>query len=147
MIRTLKMAALVLMMSAPAMAGIPSTGPTPGDEKDNSYSASPNVTRTKAMGVAIYRSINTAKMNLMIENYIEVPIQVTLLNENNEVLHSEKVSKRLKKYWRKFDMETMQDGLYTFEVSDGYTKVTKAFRLETQKVEVKEPTRFVSLLN
>jgi hypothetical protein len=145
--RAFKMAALVLLMSAPVMAGMSSAAPIPGDEKENNASTSPNVTRTKAMGVAIYRTINTAKMNLLIENYIEVPLQVTLTNENNEVLHMEKVGKRLKKYWRKFDMEIMKDGLYTFEVSDGYTKITKSFRLETQKVEVKEPTRFVSLLN
>jgi hypothetical protein len=146
--RILKAAALVLILSAPVLAGTVSPTPIPGDDKETgSVSTSPNVTRTKSMGVAIYRSINTAKMNLMIENYIEVPIQVKLMNENKEVLHAEKVGKRLKKYWRKFDMETMKDGLYTFEVSDGFTKITKAFRLETQKVEVKQPARFVSLLN
>ncbi|RRB18333.1 hypothetical protein [Larkinella knui] len=138
------MIALILVMSAPGIAGTNTAGP--GEEKDNA-SPSVNVTRTKSMGVAVYRSINTAKMNLLIENYIEVPLKVTLMGENKEVLHTEKVSKRLKKYWRKFDMETMKDGLYTFEISDGFTKVTKSFRLETQKVEVKEPTRFVSLLN
>ncbi|MFC5407743.1 hypothetical protein ACFPMF_00365 [Larkinella bovis] len=145
--RPLTVFALLLVLNAPVWAGLSSIDPIPGDEKENRTSSSPNVSRTKAMGVAIYRSVNTAKMNLMIENYIEVPIQVTLVNENNEVLHSEKVGKRLKKYWRKFDMETMQDGLYTFQISDGYTHITKSFRLETQKVEVKQPTRFVSLLD
>lgn len=143
----LKIAALVLVLSSPVLAGTSSNGPGPEDEKEKYASSSPNVSRTKSMGVAIYRSINSAKMNLLIENYIEVPLQVTLLDEKNDVLHSEKVGKRLKKYWRKFDMETMKDGLYTFEVSDGLTKITKSFRLETQKVEVKEPSRFVSLLN
>ncbi|GAB3334984.1 hypothetical protein GCM10027299_43630 [Larkinella ripae] len=138
--------ALLLALSAPVMAEHPGISPVPGDEKEKAVSTSPNVSHTKAMGVAIYQSIKSAKMNLMIENYIEVPLKVTLTNEQNEVLHVEKVSKRVKKYWRKFDMETMNDGLYTFEVSDGFTKVTKVFKLETRKREVKEPTRFVSLL-
>ncbi|MGV3561606.1 hypothetical protein [Larkinella arboricola] len=145
--RALKITALVLALSTPVLAGTSSSFPEPGDEKEKAASASPNVSRTKSMGVAIYRSINSAKMNLMIENYIEVPLYVSLRDEKNEVLHTEKVSKRLKKYWRKFDMETMKDGLYTFEISDGLNKVTKSFRLETQKVETKEPGRFVSLLN
>ncbi|MGA0555360.1 hypothetical protein ACO2Q8_01830 [Larkinella sp. VNQ87] len=144
--RTLKMVALLLALSAPVMAVTPGGETTP-DEKEMMGATAPNVSRTKSMGVAIYRSVNSAKMNLMIENYIEVPLKVTLMSDNQEILHSEKVGKRLKKYWRKFDMATMKDGLYTFEVSDGFTKITKSFRLETQKVEVKEPQRFVSLLN
>ncbi|MFD1143424.1 hypothetical protein ACFQ4C_20020 [Larkinella insperata] len=145
--RALKVTALVLALSSPALAGTSSHFPEPGDEKEKVASTSPNVSRTKSMGVAIYRSINSAKMNLLIENYIEVPLQVSLLDEKNEVLHTEKVSKRLKKYWRKFDMETMKDGLYTFQISDGLNKVTKSFKLETTKAEVKEPARFVSLLD
>ncbi|GAB3273881.1 hypothetical protein GCM10027347_46550 [Larkinella harenae] len=140
------MAALLLVMSAPVMAGLSSTLPDP-DEKEKNASASPNVSRTNSMGVAIYQSISSARMNLMIENYIEVPLQVTLRDENNEVLHAEKVNKRLKKYWRKFNMESMKDGLYTFEVSDGFTRIVKSFRLETQKVQVQEPIRAVSLIN
>ncbi|WP_460638849.1 hypothetical protein [Larkinella harenae] len=144
--RACKMAALLLVMSAPVMAGLSSTLPDP-DEKEKNASASPNVSRTNSMGVAIYQSISSARMNLMIENYIEVPLQVTLRDENNEVLHAEKVNKRLKKYWRKFNMESMKDGLYTFEVSDGFTRIVKSFRLETQKVQVQEPIRAVSLIN
>lgn len=146
--RTLRMVAILFVMSAPVMAEMPSsTGPIPGDEKEKNVAASPNVSRTKSMGVAIYQSVNSAKMNLMIENYIEVPLKVSLMNERNEVLHTEKVGKRLKKYWRKFDMATMEDGLYTFEISDGFTKIAKTFKLETQKVPVKQPSRFVSLLD
>ncbi|WP_128545287.1 hypothetical protein [Larkinella soli] len=141
--RALNLLAIALLASAPVFA----TDPTDDGKENEKLATAPNVSRTKAMGVAIYQSIHTTKMNLLIENYIEVPLKVSLLNEDNEVLHSEKVSKRLKTYWRKFEMATMKDGLYTFEVSDGFTTVRKSFRIDTPKVEVKQPDRFVSLLN
>lgn len=118
----------------------------PGDDKAGELTAS-NVSRTKTMGVAIYQSVNTSTMNLMIENYIEVPLKVRLLDETNAILHEEVVSKRLKSYRRKFNMEQVKDGSYTFEITDGFNRVVKTFRVDTPEVTVNQTGRFISLEN
>ena len=126
------------LVTLPSLAG-------PGPDKDK-YSLTPNVSRTKTMGVAIYQSVNTSTMNLLIENYIEVPLKVRLIHETNGVVHEEELSKRLKSYRRKFNMAGAMDGWYTFEITDGYNRVIKTFRVDTPEVSVQKTERFIKLV-
>ena len=93
----------------------------------NSSSNSP-----KTFEVGIYQSVNTLKMNVMIEKSTDKDLTVVLKDKNGEILASERVNKNEKTYHAKFDMSGLEDGTYTFEFTKGNEKVTKEVQLSTK---------------
>lgn len=100
--------------------------------------------KTKSFQVGMYQSANTLKMNLLIEKAASEKLTVTLRNEKNDIIYSEQVGKKSEKYWRKFDLDGMKDGLYRFEISNGKDKIVKEVELSTDK-PIGEPERVVAL--
>ena len=93
-----------------------------------------NVAPTKAttFAVGIYQSVNTLKVNIMIEKEEGKALLVELKDKNGEILASERVGKNDKLYHAKFDMSELEDGKYTFVITKGDEKVVKEFELSTK---------------
>jgi uncharacterized protein YegP (UPF0339 family) len=89
-------------------------------------------TKSKTFEVGIYQSVNTLKMNVMIEKSTDKDLTVVLKDKNGEILASETVNKNDKTYHAKFDMSQLEDGKYTFEFTKGNEKVTKEVQLSTK---------------
>ena len=89
-------------------------------------------TSPKTFEVGIYQSINTLKMNVMIEKSTDKDLTVVLKDKNGEILASERVNKNEKTYHAKFDMSGLEDGKYTFEFTKGNEKVVKEVELSTK---------------
>jgi uncharacterized protein YegP (UPF0339 family) len=89
-------------------------------------------TKSRTFEVGIYQSVNTLKMNVMIEKSTDKDLTVVLKDKNGEVLASERVGKNDKTYHAKFDMSGLEDGKYTFEFKKGNEKVTKEVELSTK---------------
>jgi uncharacterized protein YegP (UPF0339 family) len=89
-------------------------------------------TKSKTFEVGIYQSVNTLKMNVMIEKSTDKGLTVVLKDKNGEILASETVGKNDKSYHAKFDMSELEDGTYTFEFTKGNEKVIKEVQLSTK---------------
>jgi hypothetical protein len=89
-------------------------------------------TKSKTFEVGIYQSINTMKMNVMIEKSTDENLIVELKNKNGDTLATEKIGKNSKLYHAKFDMSDLEDGKYTFVFTKGGEKVTKEIELSTK---------------
>ncbi|MFN8352957.1 MAG: hypothetical protein U0Y10_00800 [Spirosomataceae bacterium] len=100
--------------------------------------------KKKAFSVGMYQSVNTTKMNLIVEKSAADRVFVALKNDKDEVLYSETIAKKDAKYWRKFDLSDLQDGKYRFEISSGRDKVVKEVNLSTEK-PVSESERAISI--
>jgi uncharacterized protein YegP (UPF0339 family) len=96
----------------------------------NANNAEP--TKSKTFEVGIYQSINTLKMNVMIEKSADKDLVVVLKDKNGEILASERVNKNEKSYHAKFDMSELEDGKYTFEFTKGNEKIVKEVNLSTK---------------
>lgn len=87
----------------------------------------------KTFDVGMYRITNSMKVNVMIEKKSGKSLEISLLNEKNEVIYTEYVSKKVNKFAKKFDLEGLADGKYRFEISNGKEKITKEVNLETHQ--------------
>jgi hypothetical protein len=89
-------------------------------------------TKSKTFEVGIYQSVNTMKMNVMIEKSTDKDLIVELKDKNGDVLASERVNKKSKNYHAKFDMSGLEDGKYKFVFTKGDEKLTKEIELSTK---------------
>jgi hypothetical protein len=90
-------------------------------------------TKSKTFEVGMYQSVNTMKMNVMIEKSTDKNLIVTLKNEEGETLYYERVTKNTKMYHGKYDLSELADGKYTFEFTKGNEKLVKEVNLVTTK--------------
>jgi len=91
------------------------------------------------MRVAVYQLENSSKFKVHFENIAEAPVVIRIRNSSNKVLHEEVVKD--KKYVRKFDLESMADGNYTFEITNKEESYTKEIELQTltaRTIQIKE---------
>ena len=81
--------------------------------------------------VGMYRVINSMKVNILIEKQQGKTLDIILKNHRNEVIYSEVVGKKSRKFSKKFDLADLSDGKYRFEISNGKEMITKEVNLET----------------
>ncbi len=98
-------------------------------------------TKSKTFEVGMYQSVNTLKMNVMIEKSADKNLSVVLKDEKGNVLYNERVTKGAKTYHGKYDLSELADGKYTFEFTKGDEKVIKEVNLSS--VESIESTRHI----
>ena len=89
-------------------------------------------TKSKTFEVGMYRSVNTLKMNIMIEKLTDKNLSVILKNGKGEILCNERVSKNTKLYHGKYDLSELADGKYTFEFIKGGEKLIKEVNLSSE---------------
>jgi hypothetical protein len=90
-------------------------------------------TKSKTFEVGMYQSVNTLKMNVMIEKSTDKNLTVTLKDEMGNILCNEQLGKKAAKYHGKYDMSNLADGKYTFEFTKGDEKVVKEVNLSSEK--------------
>lgn len=89
-------------------------------------------TKSKTFEVGMYQSVNTMKMNVMIEKSTDKNLTVILKNEKGEILCNERVTKNVTCYHGKYDLSELADGKYTFEFTKGDEKVIKEVNLSSE---------------
>ena len=90
-------------------------------------------TKSKTFEVGMYQSVNTLKMNVMIEKSTDKNLSVVLKNEKGEILYIERVSKNAKLFHGKYDLSELADGKYTFEFTKGDEKLVKEVNLSSER--------------
>ena len=88
-------------------------------------------TKSKTFEVGMYQSVNTLKMNVMIEKSSDKNLSVVLKDEKGNVLYNERVTKGAKSYHGKYDLSELADGKYTFEFIKGDEKMIKEVNLSS----------------
>jgi hypothetical protein len=90
-------------------------------------------TKSKTFEVGMYQSVNTMKMNVLIEKSTDKNLTVTLKDEKGNVLCNDQLGKKSAKYHGKYDMSDLKDGKYTFEFTKGDEKVVKEVNISSEK--------------
>ena len=88
-------------------------------------------TKSKTFEVGMYQSVNTMKMNVMIEKSTDKNLLVVLKDEKGNVLYNERITKGAKSYHGKYDLSELGDGKYTFEFTKGDEKMIKEVNLSS----------------
>lgn len=96
----------------------------------------------KSFEVGMYRVVNTMKMNVLIEKIPGTWVEIRLKDSRNETVHVEFVQKKLASFSKRFDLTGLEDGKYTFEITNGRETVKKEFELSTK---VPNPSDFRSI--
>lgn len=89
-------------------------------------------TKSKTFEVGMYQSVNTLKMNVMIEKSTDKNLSVILKDDKGNVLYTERMMKGAKNYHGKYDLSNLADGKYTFEFTKGDEKVIKEVNLSSE---------------
>lgn len=90
-------------------------------------------TKAKSFEIGMYQSVNSMKMNVMVEKSTDKDLTVVLKDSRGEILVKDHVGKNEKNYHAKYDMSNLEDGKYTFEFSKGTEKIVKEINLTTTK--------------
>jgi hypothetical protein len=90
-------------------------------------------TKAKTFEVGMFQTINSLKMNVMIEKTTDKDLLVVLKDAKGEILIREHISKKDKNYHGKYDMSQLEDGKYTFEFTKGDEKIVKEVNLVTTR--------------
>ena len=90
-------------------------------------------TKATTFEVGMFQSVNSMKMNVMIEKTTDKDLTVVLKDSKGETLIREHVAKKDKSYHAKYDLSQLEDGKYTFEFTKGDEKLVKEVNLVTTK--------------
>jgi hypothetical protein len=90
-------------------------------------------TKSKTFEVGMYQSVNTQKMNVLIEKTTDKRLTVVLKNEKGDILYNENVSKNSKIFHGKYDLSELADGKYTFEFTKGDEKIVKEVNISSER--------------
>lgn len=89
--------------------------------------------KAKTFEVGMFQSVNSLKINVMIEKTADKDLIVVLRNNKGDILIRERVAKKDKNYHGKYDLSELEDGKYTFEFTKGDEKIVKEVNLVTTK--------------
>ena len=90
-------------------------------------------TKGKTFEVGMFQSVNSMKMNVMIQKTTDKDLTVVLKNNKGEILISEHVRKNDSNYHAKYDLSELEDGKYIFEFTKGDEKLVKEVNLVTTR--------------
>ncbi|GAB3640084.1 hypothetical protein [Spirosoma arcticum] len=123
-------ALMVSLLLTTAMSGALAASAEPGDP----------VAKVTSFEVNTYLGPQW-KLNLMMD--ISRPVRITIIirNSDNTVLYREIVSRGSRGYWRRFDFEGSEPGVYVVEVSDGRQMITR--RIEIVDIPAIDSQRYI----
>ncbi|AFK03896.1 hypothetical protein Emtol_2761 [Emticicia oligotrophica DSM 17448] len=99
---------------------------SPIEKNDESKTAT-----KRSFNVGMYRIINSMKVNVLVDKQDSKALDISVKNEQNEVVYSEVVGKNINKFSKKLDLSGLKDGKYRIEISNGKETVTKQVNVET----------------
>lgn len=97
----------------------------------------PKETAKTSYAINVFKG-QEGKVNFLLEKVKGKRLAVTLRNAKGEILFTETIAKNATGYARRFDLNSLTDGKYSFEVTDGETTLKKEVDLSTD-----QPTRMV----
>lgn len=106
--------------------------------------AADDKTNKATFEVGMYRINNTMTMSVFIEKALGKSVVVELKDAKGETLHSETIGKKTVKYSKKWNLENLSDGKYSFVISNGTEKIVKEIGLTT-KTPIPADSRTIAL--
>ena len=94
----------------------------------------------RPLGISMFMSPDW-KLNVMLSTHRAGRIAITLKRADNTVLYREFVTKAPSRYWRKFNFEGSEPGVYRFEISDGQKTVVR--QVEIVDIPTIEAQRYI----
>ena len=94
-----------------------------------------------SLNVGLYMSPEW-KINLRLASRQPGRVTITLKDANNIVLYREYLKRVPVAYWRKFDFEGSEPGVYQFEISNGQQTIVR--RVEIINVPTVESQRYIT---
>ncbi|GAB3269737.1 hypothetical protein GCM10027347_39950 [Larkinella harenae] len=85
---------------------------------------------------AVYPMINSMKINVNVNKAKDSKVNVRLLNAAGTTLTVLKLGKQNEASTIRFDLNNLEDGIYTVEISDGYKTEVKEVKVQTNAPEV-----------
>ncbi|NBA88091.1 hypothetical protein GVN16_20130 [Emticicia sp. CRIBPO] len=92
-------------------------------------------TESKPFYVGLIKVTNSNKVNLVVSKPGEKWVSIYLKNDRNETLYSDIMIKRTKQFAKTFNLNEIEDGNYTFIVTDGKNTVEKELNIATNRPE------------
>lgn len=89
----------------------------------------------KPFYVGLIKVTNSNKVNLVVAKPGEKWVSIYLKNDKNETLYSDVMIKKTKQFARTFNLNDIEDGNYTFVVTDGKNTVEKELNIVTSRPE------------
>ena len=99
------------------------------------------VDKASSLNVGLYMSPQW-KINLRLTSRQPGRVIITLKDANNTVLYREYVNRVSIGYWRKFDFEGSEPGVYQFEISNSQQTIVR--RVEIVNVPTVESQRYIT---
>jgi hypothetical protein len=91
----------------------------------------------KRLGITFFKLIHRRAFKLVFINPFEDNVFIRLKNELGEAVYNE-VAEHAKEYSRVFDLSSLEDGIYTFEIANTHEKQSRRVRLSSRKEQTAE---------
>ncbi|GAA4396477.1 hypothetical protein GCM10023187_04650 [Nibrella viscosa] len=85
-----------------------------------------------AYRVAVFPSASALKLNVIVEKAMGSRVEVRLRDAKGHLLHTSYLQKKDGKFWSKFDLSELEDGIYRIEVTNGAETTVKEVTLSTK---------------
>ncbi len=119
------------LLTAALAVNAQATGTKPGDP----------VTKGNTFDVGMYMGPQW-KINLLLDIRRPERLRITLKDSHDTVVYQEYVRRQSASYWRKFDFEQSEPGVYRFEISDGQKTIVRT--VEVVHMPTIESQRYVT---
>ncbi|MEA5258528.1 DUF3244 domain-containing protein [Arcicella aquatica] len=100
-----------------------------------------NANKTNNFAIGMYQSVGTLDMHLTLDKVVGKAVTVTIKDKDGKVIHNERIAKSARSYHGKFDLQALNDGTYSVEITDGTEKITRTININAAKPQ--EVTRTI----
>jgi hypothetical protein len=94
--------------------------------------ANVNDDKNPTMQAAVFPSVNALVFHALVDNNENSDLHITIKNERGNKIYEE-CKRKTAKYRCKYNLSSLADGTYTFEINNGKDIYTKSFRIETNQ--------------
>ncbi|MBC8112030.1 MAG: hypothetical protein H7Y04_13295 [Verrucomicrobia bacterium] len=91
-----------------------------------------NDDKNPTMQAAVFPSVNALVFHALVDNNENSDLYIIIRNERGNKVYEE-CQPKTAKYRRKYNLSSLADGNYTFEINNGTDTYTKSFRIETKQ--------------
>lgn len=100
----------------------------------------------KSFEVAMYPAADHDKLWINVARYATVgQIKVAIFDAAGRPVFSEWIPKQQTRFRQRFDLSRIDDGTYTFVVTDGNQELERTFRLSTPGLQEQLPKRLITI--
>lgn len=102
---------------------------------------STNTNKTKNFAIGIYQGVGTLDMHLTLDKIAGKVVTVQIKDKEGKIVHNERIAKNTLTYHGKFDLQALNDGTYSIEITDGSETITRTININSAKQQ--EVTRTI----